>query len=26
MRPSFVAQDLEQWAPILDWVIEATAD
>ena len=26
MRPSFVAQDLEQWAPILDWVIDATTD
>ena len=26
MRPSFVAQDSEQWAPILDWVIETTAD
>jgi chromosome partitioning protein len=26
MRPSLVAQDVEQWTPLLDWVIEATAD
>jgi chromosome partitioning protein len=26
MRPSLVAQDVEQWAPLLDWVIEATAN
>lgn len=26
MRPSLVAQDVEQWAPLLDWVMEATAD
>lgn len=24
MRPSLVAQDIEQWFPLLDWVIEAT--
>ncbi|MDP1659522.1 MAG: ParA family protein [Methylotenera sp.] len=24
MRPSLVAQDIEQWVPLLDWVIEAT--
>ncbi len=26
MRPSFVAQDVEQWVPLLDWIIEASAD
>jgi chromosome partitioning protein len=26
MRPSLVAQDVEQWTPLLDWVIEATAN
>lgn len=26
MRPSLVAQDVEQWAPLLDWIVEATAD
>jgi len=26
MRPSLVAQDLEQWAPLLDWVLQTTAD
>lgn len=26
MRPSTVAQDVEQWSPLLDWVIEATAN
>jgi len=26
MRPSLVAQDVEQWVPLLDWVIEATAN
>jgi len=25
MRPSLVAQDVEQWAPLIDWVIEATS-
>ena len=25
MRPSLVAQDMEQWAPLLDWVMETTA-
>lgn len=25
MRPSLVAQDLEQWAPLLDWIKETTA-
>jgi chromosome partitioning protein len=25
MRPSLVAQDVEQWAPLIDWVMEATA-
>lgn len=25
MRPSLVTQDLQQWAPLLDWVVEATA-
>ena len=25
MRPSLVAQDVEQWSPLLDWVIETTA-
>ena len=24
MRPSQVAQDLEQWAPLLEWVNETT--
>jgi len=24
MRPSLVTQDLEQWEPILDWVVEST--
>ena len=24
MRPSLVAQDLDQWEPILDWVVEST--
>jgi chromosome partitioning protein len=26
MRPSFVAQDIEQWTPLLDWVKDTTAD
>ncbi|PKO50175.1 MAG: cobyrinic acid a,c-diamide synthase [Betaproteobacteria bacterium HGW-Betaproteobacteria-20] len=26
MRPSVVAQDVEQWVPLLDWVVEATSD
>ena len=26
MRPSLVAQDVEQWAPLLDWIAEATVD
>lgn len=26
MRPSFVAQDIEQWMPLLDWVKDTTAD
>jgi chromosome partitioning protein len=26
MRPTLVTQDVEQWAPLLDWVIEATAN
>jgi chromosome partitioning protein len=26
MRPSTAAQDVEQWAPLLDWIIEATAN
>ncbi|PPD47614.1 MAG: cobyrinic acid a,c-diamide synthase [Methylotenera sp.] len=26
MRPSTVAKDVEQWAPLLEWIIEATAD
>lgn len=26
MRPSLVAQDVEQWSPLLDWVIETTAN
>jgi chromosome partitioning protein len=26
MRPSLVAQDVEQWTPLLDWVKEATAN
>jgi len=25
MRPSLAAQDIEQWAPLLDWVIETAA-
>ena len=25
MRPSLVEQDLQQWLPLLDWVVEATA-
>ena len=24
MRPSLVAQDLEQWAPLLDWIMDTT--
>ncbi len=24
MRPSLVTQDIEQWAPLIDWVIEVT--
>lgn len=24
MRPSLIVQDLQQWVPLLDWVIEAT--
>lgn len=24
MRPSLVAKDIEQWAPLLNWVVEAT--
>lgn len=26
MRPSFVAQDIEQWVPLLDWVKDTTSD
>ena len=26
MRPSFVAHDIEQWGPLLDWVKDTTAD
>ena len=26
MRPSFVAHDIEQWTPLLDWVKDTTAD
>lgn len=26
MRPSLVTPDIEQWVPLLDWVMEATAD
>jgi chromosome partitioning protein len=26
MRPSLVAQDMEQWAPLLNWIKEATAE
>ena len=26
MRPSLVAQDIEQWAPLLEWVNETTAN
>ena len=26
MRPSLVAQDIEQWVPLLDWVNETTAN
>jgi chromosome partitioning protein len=26
LRPSFVAQDIDQWAPLLEWVKEVTAD
>lgn len=26
MRPSVVAQDVEQWFPLLDWIVEATSD
>jgi chromosome partitioning protein len=26
MRPSVVAQDVEQWAPLLEWVKEETAN
>lgn len=26
MRPSLVAQDVEQWVPLLEWVMVATAD
>lgn len=26
MRPSFVAQDIEQWMPLLDWVKDTTSD
>jgi chromosome partitioning protein len=25
MRPSLVAQDIEQWQPLLDWINETTA-
>ncbi len=25
MRPSLVTQDLEQWSPLLDWIIDTTA-
>ncbi|CAN6133262.1 ParAB_family domain containing protein [Methylophilaceae bacterium] len=25
MRPSLVAQDMEQWAPLLNWIKEANA-
>jgi len=25
MRPSMVAQDVEQWTPLLEWIMEATA-
>ena len=24
MRPSLVTQDLEQWMPLLDWILETT--
>jgi chromosome partitioning protein len=24
MRPSLVTQDIEQWTPIIEWVLEAT--
>jgi chromosome partitioning protein len=24
LRPSFVAQDIEQWKPIIDWISETT--
>jgi chromosome partitioning protein len=24
LRPSFVAQDIEQWRPIIDWIAETT--
>jgi chromosome partitioning protein len=26
MRPSLVAQDMEQWAPLLHWIKEATTE
>ena len=26
MRPSLVTQDMEQWAPLLNWIKEATAE
>ncbi len=26
MRPSLVTQDIQQWVPLLDWIMEATAD
>jgi hypothetical protein len=26
MRPSLVAQDMEQWAPLLNWIKEAAAE
>lgn len=26
MRPSFVAQDVEQWSPLIEWIKEVTAD
>jgi len=25
MRPSLVAQDIEQWQPLLDWINQTTA-
>jgi len=25
MRPSLVEQDIQQWLPLLDWIVEATS-